>query len=1221
MICTSCGVSNPAGAKFCNECAKPLPIGCAKCGAPNSPKAKFCSECAAPLTSPSTPAPAAADAPSAALTIAPDADRTEAPDGERKTITMLFADIKGSMELMEDLDPEEARRLIDPALTLMIEAAHRYDGYIVQSTGDGIFALFGAPVAHEDHPHRALYAALRIQDEMRRYSARLREAGNLPIEARVGINTGEVVVREIRTAEAHVEYTPIGHSTSLAARMQALAPTGSIAVTDQTRRLCEGYFSFKSLGPTRVKGVSDPIEVYEVTGLGSLRTRLQMSVQRGLSKFVGRQAEIEAMKRSLDQARAGHGQIVAAVGEAGVGKSRLFHEFKAIAQSRSLLLETFSVSHGKASAYLPLVELLKGYFEIDAADDERKRREKVTGKVLALDRRLEDILPYLFSLLAITEPGAAVMIGADPQTIRRRTFDGIKRLLLRESLNQPLIIIFEDLHWLDPESQAFLDSLSESIATARILLLVNYRPEYRHDWRSRTCYTQLRLDPLGRESAEEMIGALLPESAPHARSGRAIDGGLSEIRRFVVDKTQGNPFFMEEMVQALFDQGALTRNGAIKQTKPLGEIKIPATVQGILGSRIDRLAAREKELLQTLAVIGKEFPLGLIRRVAPQPDEELHRVLSTLQLAEFIYEQPAFPDVEYTFKHALTLEVAYASMLTERRKALHERIASAIEEQFADRLGDHFGELARHYSRSGNTAKAVEYLWLAANQATQRSSYSEAIGHTNAALELLRAMPEGRQRAQYELRLQVTLGVSQMAASGFSSDDVERAYSRARDLARDQNEPLLLFAVLNGLWGFHYTRGRVQASLDISSEMMAIADQLGDRGAIREAHTAMGSSLELTGDLAAARHHLEQSLAMADAPRQMGRPGRFGPDPNVLCLTRLCSVLFDLGYPDQAMKRAYEAMSAVDAGSDPFSFAMATIFVAQIHCARREAQQGEETARRVVALCEEHGYPFWLSVGKRILAWALGQQGRTKESIAIIEEDLRQSPGPEGEFGRFQALLNLAEGYAILGERERAFALLEQWSAVRDKTAIKVNDSFFHRLRGRLFDDAGDYASAEEEFRLALHSDIRRNAKAEQLRSALPLARLLKKQGRSDEARRTLAEALRMVHRGLRHFRLEASEVSVGRTRRGTVTLVVILARACRAKNPDLLARRGRGIRDSSRAPDTRAGMTKAASCGDRSYFLTGNSCRTISVMSTVSATIFSTSKRDSISSTSRRSA
>src|SRR5439155_386484 len=408
-----------------------------------------------------------------------------ATDGERKTITALFADIKGSMDLIEDLDPEEARRIVDPALQLMMDAVHRYEGYVAQSLGDGIFALFGAPIAHEDHPQRALYAALRMQEESKRYAEKLRLEKGINLQIRVGVNTGEVVVRSIRKDDLHTDYIPIGHSTSLAARMESLATPGSIVVSEHTQRLTEGYFEFKSLGAAQVKGVSDPVNIYEVLGVGPLRTRLQVAARQGLVRFVGRQGEMEQLRKALELAKGGHGQIVAVMGEPGVGKSRLCHEFKLLSQKSCLVLETFSVSHGKAYAYLPLIDLLKTYFHITPQDDERHRREKITGKVLMLDRSLEDTLPYLFFLLGIAEPTSSLQ-QMDARIRQRRTFDAIKRLLLRESLNQSLILIFEDLHWLDGETQAFLTLLSESVATARVLLLVNYRPEYQHAWGSKT---------------------------------------------------------------------------------------------------------------------------------------------------------------------------------------------------------------------------------------------------------------------------------------------------------------------------------------------------------------------------------------------------------------------------------------------------------------------------------------------------------------------------------------------------------------------------------------------------------------------------------------------------------------------------------------------------------------------------------------------------------------
>ncbi|MGH8136029.1 MAG: adenylate/guanylate cyclase domain-containing protein, partial [Steroidobacteraceae bacterium] len=481
MRCTSCGFENPTGAKFCEECGAKLVRACPACGHETSASAKFCSECGAPL---SGPLPSAALAPSAPIEYTPpylaeriraaqaDMEARGAVDGERKTVTALFADMAGSTALIHDLDPEDARRLIDPVLALMMEAVHHYEGYVAKSMGDGILALFGAPIAHEDHSQRALYAALRMQDDMRRYADRVRLAQGIALQIRVGVNSGEVVVRAIRTEDLHTDYDPVGNSIHIASRMESIAVPGSIVASDHTHKLAEGYFAFKALGATPIKGLPEPLPVFEVLGLGPLRTRLQVAASRGLARFVGRAREFEQLREARAQAQAGHGQIVGVVGEPGVGKSRLCHEFKLGAPRDCLVLETFSVSHGKAYPYLPLIELLRNYCQITAQDDERRRREKLTGKVLALDRALEDSLPYLFHLLGVTEPSSA-LAQMTPQIRRQRTFEAIKRLLVRESLAQPLELIVEDLQWLDSETEAFLGFLGESVANTRILLLVN----------------------------------------------------------------------------------------------------------------------------------------------------------------------------------------------------------------------------------------------------------------------------------------------------------------------------------------------------------------------------------------------------------------------------------------------------------------------------------------------------------------------------------------------------------------------------------------------------------------------------------------------------------------------------------------------------------------------------------------------------------------------------
>ena len=454
-----------------------------------------------------------------------------------------------------------------------------------------------------------------MHDAMQRYAGRLRADKGLNLQLRIGVNIGEVVVRNIQTGAEHTEYSPIGHSTSLAARLQTLATPGSTIISGNMRALVEGYFQLKGLGPTRIKGVSDPVDLFEVTGLGPLRTRFQRAAGRGLTKFVGREREIGALRHAAALAREGRGQIVAAVAEPGVGKSRLFYEFKATNASGWMVLEALSISHGKASAYLPVIDLLRNYFDISVVDDDRKRREKIAGKITVLDRSLEDTLPYLFSLLGIVEADDQ-LAQTDGQIKKRRTLEAVKRILLRESLNQPLMVIFEDLHWMDAESAVLVNLLADSMGTSRILLLVNYRPEYGHQWGGKTYYTQLRLDTLGRESAAEMLSALLGD-----------DASLAPLKRLIAEKTEGNPLFMEEIVLGLFEDGALARNGEVKLAKPLDSLRIPPTVQGILASRIDRLPADEKDLLQTVAVIGTEFNFNVARAMSGNSDEYLNRTL------------------------------------------------------------------------------------------------------------------------------------------------------------------------------------------------------------------------------------------------------------------------------------------------------------------------------------------------------------------------------------------------------------------------------------------------------------------------------------------------------------------------------------------------------------------------------------------------------------------
>ena len=962
MRCTKCGTENPGGKRFCGDCGSLLGHRCSKCGAENLAGKRFCGDCGTALAhdaiSPAAPAhkpPASA----AAIRIAPEQPEASlVADGERKTVSALFADIKGSTELMRDLDPEEARAIVDPVLQLMMAAVHRYGGYVAQSTGDGIFALFGAPVAHEDHPQRALHAALAMQEELRRYADRLRAEGKIPVEARVGVNTGEVVVRTIETG-GHTEYTPVGHVTNLAARMQTAAPAGSIATSEATQRLCDGYFEFRALGPTAVKGLNVPVDVYEVVRVGPLRTHFQLSARRGLTKFVGREHELEQMKRALGHVATGHGQLLALMGEPGNGKSRLIYEFKATLPGDWKVLEVSTVSHGKASAYLPVIDLFKDHFDITDQDDPTTRREKIAAGLSASEGSSDD-LPSIYGLLGILE-GPDPLTGLHPQLRRRRTLEALKKILLGESLKQPVAVIFENLHWVDRESQAFLDLLVDSIISARVLLLVSYRPEYRHEWVNRAHYTQVRLDPLGAESAAQMLDALLG-SQPE----------LGPAKATIIEKTGGNPFFIEELVRALFEQGVLLRNGIVSLGKPLTAIKIPITVQGILASRVDRLPVAEKELLQVLAILGDGVPLSLVKHVAAAREDELARMLSDLHSTDLIYQQSTSPESGYAFKHALVREVAYNSVLIERRKVLHEQAGQAIEVLFQDALDDHLTELAHHYSHSANTLKAVKYLLRSGQQAGQRMAHAEGIAYFNRGLEVLASWPDEKERLGFEFSIQLSLGQQLLVTEGPAA--TLKAFARAREIAV-QIGPINRPHVISGLVYF----GDFRLAHQIPELLLAIGESMRQPSIIAEASYGLGMNCYFRGELPPAREFLARAISLLT------------PDPSGYAAgmsTALALTELFLGFPQQALQRGREALQILRSSKQLFVQLTAFLLVTALHRFRGDVDTTSETAAEGIALAAKHGAQGWDALLSPYLAWALAERGNIERGFSEMHRSV-----------------------------------------------------------------------------------------------------------------------------------------------------------------------------------------------------------------------------------------
>jgi class 3 adenylate cyclase/tetratricopeptide (TPR) repeat protein len=786
-------------------------------------------------------------------------------EGERKQVTVLFADLKGSMELLADRDPEEARQVLDPVLERMMAAVHRYEGTVNQIMGDGIMALFGAPIAHEDHAVRACYAALAMQDTIRRYSDEVRRTHGLAVHFRIGLNAGEVVVRAISN-DLHMDYSAIGQTTHLAARLEQLATPGSILLTAATLRLVEGLVQVNALGLVPVKGLTASVEVFELVGASPARTRLQAAGARGLTRFVGRDFELAILQQALVRAETGHGQIVALVGEPGVGKSRLVYELVHAPYTQHWrVLESAAVSYGTATPYFLVIELLKHYAQVEERDDPRTSRAKLRGRVLTLDETLQDTLPALLSLLEAL-PEESPFRQLDPPQRRQRTLAALKRVLLRESQGQPLLLVCEDLHWIDSETQVLLDSLVDSLPTAQLLLLVTYRPEYQHGWGGKTFYTQLRLDPLPPASADEFLYVLLGN-----------DPSLGPLRQLLIERTEGNPFFLEESVRTLVETGMLVGTpGAYRLVQTIPRIQVPATVQAVLAARIDCLQPEEKRLLQTAAVIGIEVPFALLQAIADVPEAALHRGLTHLQAAEFLYETCLFPEPEYTFKHALTHEVAYRSLLRERRRVLHARLVEALEALASDRVAeqasgakglpagrqvpDQVERLAHHALWGEVWAKAVTYCQQAGARAFDRAACREAVVSFEQALQALAHLPEDSDTRVRAIELRLALGT---ALSQLGEHRRRLALlGEAEALARAVDDRARLARVLGQMAQGLMVTGDPDGAMAAGQQALALAKELGMRPLQTHCHRGLGMLYTKIGQWEQARTALATAIEM-----------------------------------------------------------------------------------------------------------------------------------------------------------------------------------------------------------------------------------------------------------------------------------------------------------------------------------------------------------------------
>ena len=1004
MQCPRCHVENRDGRRFCGGCGLSFAVVCLDCGFSNDPSEKFCGGCGRSL--------AGGPLPSDLRFISPHAYTPKhlaekilksALEGERKQVTVLFADMKGSTELLVDRDPEEARKVLDPVLERMMDAVHRYGGTVNQVMGDGVMVLFGAPIAQEDHAVRACYAALRMQESIKRYAFETRRT----VAIRIGLNSGEVVVRSIGS-DLRMDYTAVGQTTHLAARMEQAAVPGTSLITADTFRLAEGYVQARSLEPIAVKGIAEPVSAYELVGATTRRTRLQVSSAGKLAHFVGRNAELDHLRLVLERAAQRHGQIVALAGDAGVGKSRLVHEFIHSPHTQGwLILESRSVSYGKATPYGPLIDLLKSYFQIQDDDDVDAVRGKLSARLASLEEAWPGTLAAFLGLLDLS-PGDRQWKTLDPLQRRKLTLEACKRLMIQESRTQPLLLVFEDLQWIDSETQAFLDDLVESLPAARILLLVNYRSEYRHKWAAKTFYRQLPIDPLPPSDADEFFRRLLGE-----------DHSLQSLKRLLVEKTEGNPLFLEECVRSLSETGVLTGvPGAYRLIGDVQKVRVPATVQAILAARIDRLPAEDKRLLQAASVIGKDVPIAVLEAVADLPEDDLRSRLANLQEAEFLYEGRLFPDLEYTFKHALTHEVAYGTLLQTRRRVLHADITHAIETLYAERLVEQSERLAHHALLGEVWSKAVMYLRQAGARALALSANREASTFFQQALSVLQRLPQDRETLASAIDLQIDLR-NALLPLGEPAGALQQIESTER-MAKILDDPSRLGWVSAMLAHYFWRIGEQHRTIELGERALTLSRTAGDLALEVSAKYYLGLAYHALGQYDRAMQMLANNLEVLQGDLLLERFGMTGL-PSIFCRKWWAWCAAETGMFSAGLAHANEGLRIAEAADRPYSLIFACRGVSHIHLGRGEPLKAIAILERALKLCETWGFPGLLAGVAPSLGHAYVLCGRVAEGVALLEAAIAQATSNKLMFSVALWLGHLAQGYLLSDRGEQAW--------------------------------------------------------------------------------------------------------------------------------------------------------------------------------------------------------
>ncbi len=1037
IACPQCQTTNAVDALFCDECGTAFEARCNCCGDSNRQGAKFCKKCGNRLGGTT----GVGETAKASTPIAPSddaADRILASrrylEGERKRVTVLFADIRGSTSFIEKLDPEEVRKHFDPVLRVMMDAVHRYGGTVNQVLGDGIMALFGAPLAHEDHAVRACYGALAMQEEMRRCDEKSGAASQGSLRIGIGLNSGEVVVRSL-TNDLNIDYSALGQTTHVAARMEALAGPGSIVITAETLREVEGFIEVKPLGAQQVKGLTSAIEAFEVTGVTAARSRLQVAAARGFSPFVGRQNEIEFAQRIIAQTANGHGQVWAMAGEAGLGKSRLVqHIVQHSVPDDWRVLEAPSVSYGKATAYFPVIKSLQAYFALTDSADGETIRANVVDDLLRLDAALCEAIPPILALLGALpnlpsaadggvapwrelppEVAAAVAqyTAMEPQVRRSRTLASLIRVLLRESERQPLLLVFEDLHWIDSDTQEFLDVMVENLPRGRILLLVNYRPGYSHKWADKDYYSLARLQPLPPTGTRALLDSLLGDHAELAR-----------LKEFLIQRTDGNPFFVEESVRSLAGAGVLIgAKGNYRSAVLIDSVRIPSTVQTVLAERVDRLPIAEKQLLQSAAVIGVVVSDRLLRAASGLAEEELRRGLASLQAGEFLFESSLFPEVEYKFTHALINEVVYGALLHERRTALHARTAAALETLAGEDGEGAVEALAHHTFHAELWEKAFQYLRRAGAKAMAQLAFGQALSSYERGFTALSHLPESpaKLEQQIDLHLDCRNGL-------FLRGDLARVgeqLAQAEALAERLGDPSRLARVLNFQNSYYGLVGDPERAIEAGQRALElpITNQDAALRAVTRYYTGVAYNKVAQYDRAAVILRSGMQSVEGELKYQ-----QFGTAAilSVIFRSHLVQSLAMTGSFEEGIARGAEGVQIADEANHPVSQIHVNSSLGFLYLFKGDFGEAIPVLERALALCADKHIPIYLPLVAPRLGYAYLNAGRLDEGLQLLEQSIEDS-ATVGRAGFLALNMTwLGEAYLAAGRVDDAVARAER---------------------------------------------------------------------------------------------------------------------------------------------------------------------------------------------------